>query len=74
MKKLFRVMVMTGADDDRVGMEVFVETSDGINAAVAIADRFVAQEDIVGYDREVVDVSKVFDGPVIRLEDVAGGH
>jgi hypothetical protein len=73
MMQLFRVVVLTGADD-REEAEVFVETGDGLSAAVSIAERYVRQENMTGYETEVVSVQRACDGPVVRLEDVASGH
>jgi len=74
MKKLFRVVVLTGSEDGRMEEVVFVETGDGMSAAISIAGRYVQQENLIGYEIEVVSAELACDGPAVRLEDVAGGH
>ncbi len=74
MKQLFKVTVLVGEGEDLEAIEIYVETDDGIQAAVSIAERFVRQENLLTQAIEVVDALRVSDAPAVRLEDVASGH
>lgn len=72
MTQLYRVVFLVG--EDREVDEVYVETGDGMAAAISIGERSVRQENLVNQDVDVVEASLALDGPVVRLEDVADGH